>query len=87
MPSPATYADVLRLSPDGKRLAMTVTEGGNQDVWVYDPQRDAMTRLTFGAGSYAASDFGVLMAGTSFSVLSAKGSTGRAPTAPDSRSL
>jgi predicted Ser/Thr protein kinase len=49
---PGNYADV-RLSPDGKRLAMTVTEGGNQDVWVYDPQRDAMTRLTFGAGSYA----------------------------------
>ena len=32
---------------------MTVAEGGNQDVWVYDPQREAMTRLTFGAGSYA----------------------------------
>ena len=22
------------------------------DIWVYDPQRDAMTRLTFGGGLY-----------------------------------
>jgi hypothetical protein len=35
------------LSPDGKRVALTIAEGG-QDVWVYDSQRDAMTRLTFG---------------------------------------
>ncbi len=34
------------LSPDGKRVALTVAEGG-QDVWVYDSKRDAMTRLTF----------------------------------------
>jgi serine/threonine-protein kinase len=40
------------VSPDGKRLAFVVTEGGNQDVWAYDPQRDATTRLTFG-GLYA----------------------------------
>jgi WD40 repeat protein len=36
------------LSPDGKLVTLTVTEGGNPDVWVYDPQRDTMTRLTFG---------------------------------------
>jgi len=35
------------VSPDGQRLALAVTEGGNQDIWVYDPQRDTMTRLTF----------------------------------------
>jgi WD40 repeat protein len=35
------------LSPDGRRVALTVAEGG-QDVWVYDSKRDAMTRLTFG---------------------------------------
>ena len=35
------------LSPDGKRLAIATT-----DIWVYDWQRDTMTRLTFGiAGS------------------------------------
>ena len=36
------------LSQDGKRVALTVTEGRSQDVYVYDPQRDARTRLTFG---------------------------------------
>jgi len=41
-----------RLSPDGKRVALRVGEGGSGDVWVYDPQRDAMTRLTFGGGNY-----------------------------------
>ncbi|MGA2717250.1 MAG: hypothetical protein ABSG41_29580 [Bryobacteraceae bacterium] len=39
------------LSPDGKRVALTVTDAG-QDTWVYDPQRDAMTRLTFGGSVY-----------------------------------
>jgi serine/threonine protein kinase len=37
-----------RLSSDGKRLALTVAEGGSQDVYAYNPQRDLMTRLTFG---------------------------------------
>jgi eukaryotic-like serine/threonine-protein kinase len=39
------------LSPDGKRVALSVREGGSSDIWVYDPQRDAMTRLTFGGGT------------------------------------
>jgi serine/threonine-protein kinase len=49
-----TKADVYgltRLSPDAKRLAVQVTEqGGAQNVWIYDAQRDAMTKLTFGNG-------------------------------------
>jgi serine/threonine-protein kinase len=48
---PGHYADP-RLSPDGKRLALVVAEGGSQNVWVYDLQRDAMTRLTFDPGIY-----------------------------------
>jgi Tol biopolymer transport system component len=40
------------LSPDGKRLATSITEGSKQDVWVYDQQRDAMTRLTSGRAIY-----------------------------------
>jgi serine/threonine protein kinase/Tol biopolymer transport system component len=36
------------LSPDGKRIALTSSDGGNRDVWIVDPERDAMTRLTFG---------------------------------------
>jgi serine/threonine-protein kinase len=33
-------------------VAFTINQVGNQDVWVYDPQRDATTRLTFGDGVY-----------------------------------
>jgi Tol biopolymer transport system component len=35
------------LSPDGQRLALEVTEGSGTDIWVYDWQRDTLTRLTF----------------------------------------
>jgi serine/threonine-protein kinase len=49
---PGKYSG-LSLSPDGKRLALVITEGGSQDVWVYDPQRDAMTRLTSGGAFYS----------------------------------
>ena len=35
------------LSPDGQRLAVNVVEGSGTDLWVYDWQRDTMTRLTF----------------------------------------
>jgi serine/threonine protein kinase len=40
------------ISPDGKRVALRITEGGSEDIWVYDTQRDAMTRLTFGGALY-----------------------------------
>jgi hypothetical protein len=43
---PDTYL-YPRLSPDGQRLALSA--GG--DVWVYDWQRDTMSRLTFGGGN------------------------------------
>jgi Tol biopolymer transport system component len=48
---PGAYQD-LSLSPDGKRVALVIVDGGNQDVWVYDPQRDAMSRLTFDGATY-----------------------------------
>jgi serine/threonine-protein kinase len=35
------------MSPDGQQLAVDVVEGSGTDVWVYDWQRDTMTRLTF----------------------------------------
>jgi serine/threonine-protein kinase len=35
------------LSPDAQRLALEVTQGSGTDIWVYDWQRDTMTRLTF----------------------------------------
>jgi serine/threonine-protein kinase len=41
------------VSPDGKRIAIAVRDGANQDIWVYEPQRDSMTRLTFGGRTFA----------------------------------
>jgi Tol biopolymer transport system component/tRNA A-37 threonylcarbamoyl transferase component Bud32 len=49
---PAQYASTPRLSPDGRKLAMTVRDGASQDVWTYDLQRDSMTRLTFGTQTF-----------------------------------
>jgi serine/threonine-protein kinase len=37
-----------RVSPDGQRLALEVTEESGTDIWVYEWQRDTMTRVTFG---------------------------------------
>ncbi len=42
-----------RISPDGKRLSLSVSEGGSNDVWVYDWARDTMTRLTFSGNDFA----------------------------------
>src|SRR5262249_39821304 len=36
-----------RLSPDGKRLAFTISAGGSSDLWVKDLDRDTPMRLTF----------------------------------------
>jgi serine/threonine protein kinase len=36
-----------RISPDGKRLALTSYIGGNIDIWIWDFVRETMTRLTF----------------------------------------
>ncbi len=43
-----------RLSPDGERLMLEIAEGATSDLWIYQWQRDALTRLTFGAGGGAA---------------------------------
>jgi len=41
---PYTY-QYPRISPDGKKVALTITTGGNQDIW--DFVRETLTRLTF----------------------------------------
>ena len=48
---PGAYVGVPRVSPDGKRIAIAIQDGSNQDIWVYEPERDAMTRLTSGGGT------------------------------------
>jgi Tol biopolymer transport system component len=49
-PLPATPGayHMPRLSPDGQRIAYVISEGANQDIWVFDLQRDARRKLTFG---------------------------------------
>jgi Tol biopolymer transport system component len=34
-------------SPDGKRLALAINDGKRNDIWVYEWERDTLTRLTF----------------------------------------
>ena len=48
---PGAYLD-LWLSPDGRRMSFELKDGANRDIWIYDPRRDAMTRLTFAGGPY-----------------------------------
>lgn len=43
---PGNYGD-LALSPDGKRLALDIREPKRTDIWVYELERDTLTRLTF----------------------------------------
>jgi Tol biopolymer transport system component len=34
-------------SPDGKRLALDISDGKRRDIWVYEWERDTLVRLTF----------------------------------------
>ena len=83
---PAEYPSLPRLSPDGKRLALTVREGGSQDIWIYDTERDQRTRLTFGTETFAGSGLEPRRHGTSSLAQSGMGCSGRAPMAAASRS-
>ena len=44
--APGSYTQ-FRLSPDGTRVAITITEGGRTDIWVHDSQRNVRNKLTF----------------------------------------
>ena len=48
--TPANWFD-LHFAPDGRRLAVTVGESNQSDVWVYEWARDTLTRLTFDAAT------------------------------------
>jgi eukaryotic-like serine/threonine-protein kinase len=43
---PNTYI-FPKISPDGTKVALRVTTGVNQDIWIWDVVRKTMTRLTF----------------------------------------
>jgi Tol biopolymer transport system component len=50
---PSHYEHV-RLSPDGGRLAVELADdpSPDKDIWIYEPRRDLMTRLTFGGRDF-----------------------------------
>jgi serine/threonine-protein kinase len=43
---PASWSDPT-FSPDGRHLAMDISDGQQADLWVYEWARDTLTRLTF----------------------------------------
>ena len=47
---PVGEVGVPALSPDGKRLAISIMDGPRSDVWIKELDRGALTRLTTGAG-------------------------------------
>ncbi len=46
----ANYGNI-RFSPDGRRLAIHILQGAQEDVWVYEWERDTLSRLTFDVGA------------------------------------
>ena len=50
---PGNYHGVS-VSPDGKKVALSIMAGDSAGVWVYDLSRETMTRLTFDQGTYDA---------------------------------
>ena len=47
---PRAYSH-MNLSPDGRRLAVRINEGGNEDIWVLDISRGTPIRLTLSPGN------------------------------------
>jgi serine/threonine-protein kinase len=48
--APAHGYTFPRISPDGRRIAVSITETAS-DLWIYDTERDALSRATFGGTS------------------------------------
>jgi Tol biopolymer transport system component len=44
--TPGSYLN-LAFSPDGKHLALDISDSKRRDIWVYEWERDTLTRLTF----------------------------------------
>jgi serine/threonine-protein kinase len=44
--NPTAWANPA-FAPDGRRLAMDISDGNQADVWVHDAMRDTLSRLTF----------------------------------------
>jgi Tol biopolymer transport system component len=53
-PGPLAFYDFPRFSPDGKTIAVTVTDtkSGTDDVWVYSVTGEPPARITFGPNDF-----------------------------------
>lgn len=49
-PDVAAQTDAIRLSPDGRPVALVRMVGGNRDVWLIETVRGALRRFTFDGG-------------------------------------
>ena len=45
-PTPANWSDP-QFAPDGRKLAVDINDGRQNDVWIYEWERDRLTHLTF----------------------------------------
>jgi eukaryotic-like serine/threonine-protein kinase len=54
LPAPVKSYLEPRIAPDGNRVALTIQEGKDYDIWVYDIGRNTLTRLTFGGTNRSA---------------------------------
>jgi serine/threonine protein kinase len=54
LPAPPHAYRVPRISPDGRRIGVGITDQESQ-VWLYDLSRETLTRLTFGGSNNIAS--------------------------------
>jgi Tol biopolymer transport system component len=52
IPGPPRDYTLLRLSPDGKRVAVSIKGADLFDIWVYELARGTLTRLTFEFDNY-----------------------------------
>jgi eukaryotic-like serine/threonine-protein kinase len=50
IPAPANFYSAPRISPDGNRIALTVGNDQDADIWIFDAIRKIPTRLTFDKG-------------------------------------
>jgi serine/threonine-protein kinase len=50
--APAQAYNAPRLAPDGRRAAVTVLGDTSADTWIYDIERETMTRLTFEGNNF-----------------------------------
>jgi serine/threonine-protein kinase len=47
LPAPPRFYMYPRLSRDGQKVAVTIEDNDNRDIWVYDIRRGTLTRTTF----------------------------------------